>query len=193
MTWDQRHWLEDSKTFPKCQRTCEKLKNWASYALWKLGNFWIFWKVNFDSNGPKLLMGLFFFHDSPFQAYARPRGPKGSIFSFFVYLFEFLFILIQLNQLNMWKISTLTKKIFLCMFCFQNLVHIPNMERIGLIDHNWYKMHMKKIKKKSLKSNIQKPLIHWIWSSFLNLIASLHNQEHKPNGIGQKAAQEKPL
>ena len=39
MTWDQRHWLKDSKTFPKCPRTCEKLKNWPSYALWKLGNF----------------------------------------------------------------------------------------------------------------------------------------------------------
>ena len=46
MTWDQRHWLEDFNTFPKCPRTWSKLKNWARYALWKLGNFWIFWKVN---------------------------------------------------------------------------------------------------------------------------------------------------
>ena len=59
---------------------------------------------NIDSNGLKLLMGPFFFHNSSFQACARPLGPKGSIFSFFIYLFEFLLILIHLNHFNIWKI-----------------------------------------------------------------------------------------
>ena len=58
MTWDQRHWLEDFKTFPKCPRTCSYDQNWARYALEKLGNFCEMAKVNypwnfiFDKKGP---------------------------------------------------------------------------------------------------------------------------------------------
>ena len=50
MTWDQRHWLEDFRTFPKCPRTWSKLKYWARYALEKLGNFCEMAKVNYPWN-----------------------------------------------------------------------------------------------------------------------------------------------
>ena len=43
MTWDQRHWLKDSKTFPKCPRTCKSLKieqvmpcrSWEIFVKWQ--------------------------------------------------------------------------------------------------------------------------------------------------------------
>ena len=48
---------------------------------------------------------------------------------------------------------------------------------------------MKKDMENLKKSNFQKPLIHWICSTFVNLIASLHMLDHKPNAHTQKAAQ----
>ena len=91
MTWYQRHWLEDFKTFPKCPRTCEKLKNWASYALRKLGNFWEFWKVNIDANDPKMLMGPFFLPSFFMPSLCTTIRPKGKYFLIF-YLFIWIFI-----------------------------------------------------------------------------------------------------
>ena len=43
---------------------------------------------------------------------------------------------------------------------------------------------MKKDMENLKKSNIQKPLIHWILLSFVNLIASVQMHEHNPNAHG---------
>ena len=61
------------------------------------------------------------------------------------------------------------------------------------LDPNWHKEHMKKIWKRSLKSNFQKPLLHWIWLSFVNLIDSIQIPDHNPNHERHKAAQKRPL
>ena len=166
MTWDQRHWLEDSKTFPKCSRTWAKLKNWASYALWKLGNFWIFWKVNIASNDLKLLMGPFFFHNSSSMACARPLGPKGSISSFFIYLFEFLFIIIHLNQIKYMKNANLSFPIFLYMFYPQDFVHMQIRKDLDWLAWLRTKNTWKRYEKDLKKSNIQNPWLQEIWLSF---------------------------
>ena len=72
MTWDQNHWLEDFKGFPKCPRTWSYDQNRASCALEKLGKFHEFAKVNFAQNTFFLLMGLkSLFETSPIT-YARP-------------------------------------------------------------------------------------------------------------------------
>ena len=49
---------------------------------------------------------------------------------------------------------------------------------------------MKKDMEDLKKSNFQKPLIHWICSTFVNLMPSLHMPDHKPNHARLKAAQE---
>ena len=157
MTWDQRNWLEDFKTFPKCPRTWSKLKNWACYAFWKWGNFWEFWKVNFTSNASKLLMGHNFFQESSPKGYARPIDPKGSYFVIFNLLIEFLNLLIHLIKI---KYKKNTNPCFSNLFvqhmhslCTQYSCIIQKGKNLPWLAMVWWK---KRIEKDHGKSNIEK-------------------------------------
>ena len=135
-------------------------------------------------------MGLFFFHNSLSKACSRPLGPKGSFFSFFIYLFEFLLIIIHLNQLNTWKILNLS---------FSNLfVHIisskirawSDMEELELIGYDLYKIAWKKIEKRSWKIKSFKPWMLRFLIDFFDLDHSYISTKHNPNAINHKVALE---
>ena len=67
------------------------------------------------------------------------------------------------------------------------------MEGFGLIWADWTKLHMEKIWKNLKKIKDWKQWMPWILSNFVDLKASLYDQESKPNCLGQKTAQELTL
>ena len=66
------------------------------------------------------------------------------------------------------------------------------MEGFGLIWADWTKLHMEKIWKNLKKIKYWKQWMPWILSNFVDLKASLYDQESKPKARRLKAALRSP-
>ena len=130
---------------------------------------------------PKFANGPIFLPWFIIPSLCTTTWPKGKYFLIF---YLFIWIIIYINSFKLLKymknIKLDLKNLFVHILDSIFRAH-PNMARFGWFEHDWTKMHMKKIQKDLKEIKYAKQWMPWILCSFVDLIASIHNQNHKPN------------
>ena len=109
--------------------------------------------------------------------------PKGK---YFLNFYLFIWIYININSFKLFKYMKNIKLALtnLFMHVWYSIFRVnTNGERFGADWHDWEQNTHEKDSKRSYKIKYANHWMPWILCNFVDLKASIHNQEYKPNGI----------